>query len=92
MASNVVIVDSEFISIARELSEGTDEIEDVIKKYKDIIENLTEKGIVDTAINNVLIKRVEKAKDVIKKLKPVINDIYTKSINFIDDVAEKDEL
>lgn len=92
MASNVVIVDSEFITIARELSEGTDEIEEIIKKYKAIIENLTQKGIVDIAINNVLAAKVEKANDVIKQLTPIINEIYTKSINFIDDVAEKDGL
>lgn len=92
MASKVVIVDSEFMTIARELSEGTDEIKDVIKKFKVILEDLTRKGIVDTAINNVLATRVEKADGVIKQLAPVINDIYTKSINFIDNVAEKDGL
>lgn len=92
MASKVVIVDSEFIAIARELSEGTDEIKDIIKKFKVILEDLTQKGIVDTAINNVLVTRVEKANGVIKQLTPVINDIYTKSVNFIDNVAEKDGL
>jgi uncharacterized protein YjgD (DUF1641 family) len=92
MASNVVIVDSEFITIARELSEGTDEIKDIIKKYKAIIEHLSQKGIVDIAINSVLVTKVEKVNIVIEKLEPVINNIYSESVRFIDNVEEKDRL
>lgn len=92
MASNVVIVDSEFMTIARELSEGTDEIKDIIKKYKVILANLSQAGIVDIAINNALVTKVEKANNVMKQLTPVIKDIYSESAKFIDKVAEKDGL
>jgi hypothetical protein len=92
MASNVVIVDSEFRTIARELSEGTEEIEDIIKKYKVILEYLSQNGIVDEAINNVLVAKVDKVNSVLKRLVPVINDIYSESIKFVDYVAEKDGL
>lgn len=91
MASNIIIVDSDFITISRELAYGAMDINDIIKKYKVILETLTQKGIVDIAINNVLVTKAEKAEDVVKKLKPVINDIYTKSIKFIDDVEELDD-
>lgn len=91
MASNVVIVDSEFRKIVRELSEGTKELKDVIKKYKEILEWLAQNGIVDVVINNALVAKVDKTNNIITQLAPVINDIYSESVKFLDGVAEKDK-
>lgn len=92
MASNVVIVDSEFRTIARELSEGTEELSNIIKKYKQILKYLSQNGIVDVAINNELVAKVDKANSIISQLTPVVNSIYSQSVKFLDDVAEKDRL